>query len=96
MQALQNAQPYKDEAPAESHDYTEDSYKISKVDYCKFSTVKLVIFCVLSLTLIPLLVLKWFPKIRRWLLYSFTTFQEATYVYVIGLGMPFIYPPLLS
>ena len=77
------------EVPFESHESSEENNKIIKIESCRISLIKAIIFFTLSLTLIPLLIYKWFPKIRRFLLYVYSDLANATHFIVYGPGTIF-------
>jgi len=72
------------EIPIENHENVDDSYKILKIYCCEISYFKLILFILLSFTLIPLLMILWYPKIRRFLLYSFCNFEDCTHLAIYG------------
>ena len=74
------------ELEIESHESDNYLDKIEKIQPCHLSVPKLVLYCFISLTIVPLIFLKWFPRIRRFLLYTFCSLEEATHFYIQGPG----------
>jgi hypothetical protein len=68
----------------ESYDPKDDISSIGKIEACYVHPIKLLIFFVLALTVIPLLIIKWFTKARRFLLYSYTNLQNASHLVIEG------------
>ncbi len=62
----------------------DDESVITSIDACYLSPLKFLCFLVLALTVIPVLFIKWYDKVRRVLLYSYTTIENATHVVVCG------------
>lgn len=62
----------------------ENGSKELNVEGCVLSVPKVVAFAVLCLTIVPLLIIKWSKRARRWFLYSAIDMQRATRVVVRG------------
>lgn len=75
------------EVPFDSHESSEETNIIVRIESCRLSILKAILFIVSSLTIIPLLIYKWFPKLRRIFLYSFCPFDEATHLSIYAQGM---------
>ncbi len=71
----------------ELHDPTDDTSKILRIEGCRRSLAKTVLFSLLSISIIPLLAAKWSDRARRWLLYSWADITIATHVFVVGACM---------
>ena len=57
---------------------------IYQIEACYLSPLKVLLFIVLSVTIVPLLLVKWSNKVYRLMLYSFTDINDATHVIVHG------------
>lgn len=74
------------EVPFDSHDSNEESNIITRIECCRLSIAKVILFAICSITIVPLLLYEWFPKLRRVFLYSFCTLEEATHLSIYGPG----------
>ena len=75
------------EIPVESHETNEETNKIIKLECCYLSPIKAAIFFILSLAVVPLLIYKWYPSIRRFLLFTYCKLEQATHLVIYGPGM---------
>ncbi len=66
------------------YDAKDEESVIQKIDACYLSPMKLLAFIVLSLTIIPILIIKWSTRACRFFLYSYTNIENATHIVVYG------------
>eukprot|EP00826_Nyctotherus_ovalis_P015503 TRINITY_DN14416_c0_g1_i1.p1 TRINITY_DN14416_c0_g1~~TRINITY_DN14416_c0_g1_i1.p1 ORF type:complete len:105 (-),score=21.89 TRINITY_DN14416_c0_g1_i1:2-316(-) len=70
------------EIPFVPHESNEDSNQIMKIECCRLSAIRVFLFVLSSLTVVPLLLYECMPKIRRFLFYSLCSFKEATHLFL--------------
>jgi len=70
--------------PFESYDPEDESSTIQKIEACYISRIKVFFFVILSLTIFPLLLVKWSNKAYRLLLLSYTDINHATKLIIHG------------
>lgn len=68
----------------ESYDPNDESSIIQSIEGCYISPIKAVIFAILSLTLLPLLAVKWYNKAYKFFLLSYTNIRNATKLIIHG------------
>jgi hypothetical protein len=70
--------------PFETYDTEDESSIIYGIEACYISSIKLILFVIISLTIIPLLLVKWSNKVYRLLLLSHTDINHATKLIIHG------------
>jgi len=49
---------------------------------CKRSIERQIAFALISVSILPLLLIKWSNRIKRFFLYSYTNIEEATHLFI--------------
>lgn len=68
----------------ESYDPEDESSVMHRIEACRTSPVKAFIFAIISLTIVPLLAVKWSNRIYKFLLLTYTDIAYATKLIIHG------------
>jgi len=71
----------------DDYDQNDETGKFIKLEGIQKSVSKLILFIILSVTIIPLFLAKWSLKMRRILLYKSADINNATHIFIQGISI---------